>query len=149
MENLEYFEELKRLSVDLQLQKKVTFLKSPNDGTKLWLLNRCQVLLYTPENEHFGIVPLEGMYMSKPVIAVNSGGPTETIINDSTGFLCNPEQKDFSDAMMKFINNKKLSEKMGKMGKKRVMAHFSFEAFSDKINRIVTELLETNKLKGT
>jgi len=36
-------------------------------------------LIYTPTNEHFGIVPLEAMYMEKPVIACNSGGPTETI----------------------------------------------------------------------
>ena len=39
--------------------------------------------------EHFGIVPLEAMGLGTPVIAVNNGGPTETIVHDKTGFLCN------------------------------------------------------------
>jgi glycosyltransferase involved in cell wall biosynthesis len=29
------------------------------------------------------------MYLQVPVIAVNSGGPRETVVNDVTGFLCN------------------------------------------------------------
>ena len=32
------------------------------------------------DNEHFGIVPLESMYVGTPVIAVASGGPLETIV---------------------------------------------------------------------
>lgn len=45
-------------------------------------------LLYTPDREHFGIVPLEAMYQQCPVIAVNSGGPKETILHGLTGYLC-------------------------------------------------------------
>lgn len=36
-------------------------------------------VVYTPANEHFGIVPVEAMYARKPVIACNNGGPTESI----------------------------------------------------------------------
>lgn len=78
-ENIEYFDELKAVTEKLNLSDKVVFLKSPTDEMKVKLLKRCQVLFYTPSNEHFGIVPLEAMYCRKPVIAVNSGGPTETI----------------------------------------------------------------------
>jgi alpha-1,3/alpha-1,6-mannosyltransferase len=79
VENIEHFEELNELCKSLNLSEKVVFLKSPSDEMKIKLLRRCQVLLYTPSNEHFGIVPLEAMYSRKPVIAVNSGGPTETV----------------------------------------------------------------------
>jgi glycosyltransferase involved in cell wall biosynthesis len=41
-----------------------------SDDDKLVLLHRCCALVYTPENEHFGICPVEAMYMSRPVIAV-------------------------------------------------------------------------------
>ena len=30
-------------------------------------------VLYTPEHEHFGIVPVEAMQLGTPVIAVSSG----------------------------------------------------------------------------
>lgn len=78
-ENLEHFEELNELCTNLNLTDKVIFLKSPKEEMKIKLLRRCNLLLYTPSNEHFGIVPIEAMYSRKPVIAVNSGGPTETI----------------------------------------------------------------------
>lgn len=80
-ENIEYFEELQNITNNLNLSEKVLFMKSPSDEMKVKLLKRCQILFYTPSNEHFGIVPLEAMYCRKPVIAVNSGGPMETIGN--------------------------------------------------------------------
>lgn len=78
-ENVEHFDELEELADELNIKPKCTFLKSPSDKFKLWLLQRCDALLYTPSNEHFGIVPIEAMYMKKPVVACNSGGPTETV----------------------------------------------------------------------
>lgn len=44
-------------------------------------------MLYTPENEHFGIVPCEAMYSGVPIIADKSGGPRESV-GDSCGYLC-------------------------------------------------------------
>lgn len=79
IENVEHFEELEKLADKLEIKEKCTMLQSPSDKFKLWLLQRCDALLYTPSNEHFGIVPIEAMYMKKPVIACNSGGPTETV----------------------------------------------------------------------
>ena len=52
-------------------------------------------LLYTPMEEHFGIVPLEAMSVGTPVIAVDSGGPKETVENKETGFLCSSSSKVF------------------------------------------------------
>lgn len=142
LENVEHFEELNRLAGDLNIEKKCSFLRSPSDKFKLWLIKRCDALLYTPSNEHFGIVPLEAMYMRKPVIACNSGGPTETVIHDSTGFLCQPHHDDFAKAMARFVSgDRSLSTSMGEKGRKRVQQHFSFEAFADKLFHILRELV--------
>uniref|UniRef100_A0A1L8E3S8 Alpha-1,3/1,6-mannosyltransferase ALG2 n=1 Tax=Nyssomyia neivai TaxID=330878 RepID=A0A1L8E3S8_9DIPT len=145
MENVEHFQELQGLAKNYQLHHKITFLRSPKDTTKLWLLNAAHVLLYTPENEHFGIVPLEGMYMAKPVIAVNSGGPTESIVDENTGFLCQPTPEDFSKPMLKLFRDPKLIDTMGQMGRKRVEQRFSFSAFTTSLNHIIEELLQDPK----
>ncbi|CAG2104204.1 unnamed protein product, partial [Medioppia subpectinata] len=98
-ENKQHYEELVNKAVELGVEDKVSFLKSPSNDKKQLLLHSCTALLYTPDNEHFGIVPLEAMYMSRPVIAVNSGGPRETVIDNETGFLCQPNAKHFANAM--------------------------------------------------
>ncbi|XP_033119007.1 alpha-1,3/1,6-mannosyltransferase ALG2-like, partial [Anneissia japonica] len=69
IENKQHYLELQVLVEKHQLIKHVTFLRSFSDAEKLYLLNSCSCLLYTPSNEHFGIVPIEAMYMSRPVIA--------------------------------------------------------------------------------
>uniref|UniRef100_A0A182RSC1 Alpha-1,3/1,6-mannosyltransferase ALG2 n=1 Tax=Anopheles funestus TaxID=62324 RepID=A0A182RSC1_ANOFN len=142
MENVEHYDELEELAEDMQIRAKVRLLKSPTDRQKLSLLQRAQALVYTPEFEHFGIVPLEGMYLSKPVIAANSGGPLETIINEQTGFLCEPVPKEFATAMAKLVKDDKHCERMGAMGRKRVQQRFSFEAFSTKLDNVVTDLIQ-------
>lgn len=141
-ENVEHHNELEELVKSLELTGKITFLKSPSDADKLWLLRKVDVVIYTPENEHFGIVPLEAMYCGKPVIAANSGGPTETIIHDQTGFLCDPTAESFHKPLLKLLKDKRGADIMGEMGKKRVQQKFSFAAFTDKLDHVVSEVLQ-------
>jgi alpha-1,3/alpha-1,6-mannosyltransferase len=145
LENVEHHDELTVNAENLQITDKVTFLRSPSDEVKVKLLNRCRLLFYTPTNEHFGIVPLEAMYLSRPVIAVNSGGPTETVVHEQTGFLCESEPEEFASAATRIIKDQKLAEKMGEMGRKRVEQRFSFEAFTEKLEKIVVSLVEKKK----
>ncbi|KAJ8040516.1 Alpha-1,3/1,6-mannosyltransferase ALG2 [Holothuria leucospilota] len=141
-ENKEHYLELRNKAEELGLTDHITFLRSFSDAEKLTLLDSCTCLLYTPSNEHFGIVPIEAMYMGRPVIAVKSGGPLETISDKETGFLCDPTASSFASAMMKFIKDTKLREKLGKNGRERVLSRFSFKAFGDKLDRIVMNLLQ-------
>ncbi|CAI4039210.1 hypothetical protein SMKI_07G1860 [Saccharomyces mikatae IFO 1815] len=64
---------------------KIIFLTSISSSLKELLLEKTEMLLYTPAYEHFGIVPLEAMKLGKPVLAVNNGGPLETIKPYVTG----------------------------------------------------------------
>lgn len=59
----------------------------PSD-TKSLLIAASTSLIYTPAFEHFGIVPIEAMFLGRPVIAIDAGGPRETIVDGKTGFLC-------------------------------------------------------------
>lgn len=136
-DSVDYYAELRQLTHDLELGANVTFIESPSDEDKLRLLHLCDAVVYTPENEHFGIVPLEAMAMSKPVVASATGGPLETIEDGANGFLCDrDDDNSFMNAMLKLYVNQEESRRMGAMGFERVKQRFSYEAFRDRLDRI-------------
>ena len=139
-ENKEYYDELIELAKRLGIESDVSFLQSPDDETKRALIHSCRAVLYTPENEHFGIVPLEGMYMKRPVIACKSGGPLETVSDRKTGFLCDPTPESFGEAMLKFVNDKSLAMEMGEEGRCRVVSNFSYKNFRAQLNDLLTHI---------
>lgn len=139
-ENREYHQALEALVEHFELKKHVTFLKSIDNDEKLQLIHDCTALLYTPSGEHFGIVPLEAMYMQRPVIAVSSGGPLETVVPGKTGFLCEPDEQRFAECMKKFVDAADLSTTMGKAGREHVIKNFSFQAFTRQLDAIVRKV---------
>jgi len=140
-ENLEHRRELEELVWSLNLGHLVTFLESPPDQEKLWLLKQADCLIYTPTGEHFGIVPVEAMYCRTPVIAVNTGGPTETVVHGETGWLCQPDPLQFAKAMNEAVDGgTELRTKLGLAGRERVEKNFSFSAFSNKWDSFVCKL---------
>ena len=134
--------ELRTLTEQLKIGKQVTFLRSFTDEEKVALLDQCTAMLYTPSNEHFGICPLEGMYMRNPVIAANSGGPLETVLHGKTGFLCEPTAESFAEQMLHLVRNPSVVRKMGEAGHSHVVENFSFHAFTEKLDSIVASLTE-------
>ena len=142
VENKEYYAELKQLANQLEISDKVTFIRSFSDTEKIQLLIQCSVLLYTPTNEHFGICPLEAMYMHRPVIAVNTGGPLETVLDGETGFLVDATVEGFSDKMRVYVRDGKVLKSQGSKARPHVIERFSFEAFTNNLNDIIDNLVE-------
>ncbi|CAN6176941.1 unnamed protein product [Urochloa humidicola] len=136
-ENVEYLEELKRLAETEGVSGQVKFVTSCSTSERNELLSNCLCVLYTPKDEHFGIVPLEAMAAHKPVIACNSGGPVETVVNEVTGFLCDPSPTEFSKAMLKLVNDHDLAVRMGEQARDHVMQKFSTKTFGDLLNSYV------------
>ena len=139
-ENKEHYIELRKLTEQLKISRNVSFIRSFTNTQKVYLLRRCRALIYTPSNEHFGICPLEGMYVERPVIAVNSGGPLETVLDGKTGYLCEPTPKAFSLKMRRLYMDEREARRLGEAGRRHVMENFSFSAFTTSLNKIVMNL---------
>ena len=77
----------------------VILMRSFTDAERGALLAAATAVVYTPTNEHFGIVPLEAMAAGRPVLACNSGGPRESVLHGATGFLAEPDAAAFARAM--------------------------------------------------
>nr|CAD1818541.1 unnamed protein product [Ananas comosus var. bracteatus] len=138
-ENVEYLEELKMLAEIEGVSDRVKFVTSCSTAERNELLSNCLCVLYTPKDEHFGIVPLEAMAAKKPVIACNSGGPLETVVNEVTGFLCDPTPLEFAKAMSKLVSNPNLARSMGGEARGHVTKNFSTKVFGDRLNSYVLD----------
>lgn len=66
----------------------------------------CEALIF-PSEEDFGIIPLEAMASGRPVIAFESGGALETVINNITGnFFAEQTPESIIEAVKNFnVNN--------------------------------------------
>ena len=100
--------------------KGIKFIEDPTDPELSKLYAECYCVLFTAINEDWGLIPIEAMAFSKPVIAANQGGPKESVADGSTGFLADPKPEEFAKKMALVAGNPKLAAKIGKEGRKRV-----------------------------
>jgi alpha-1,3/alpha-1,6-mannosyltransferase len=122
----------------------IIFMPSISDAIKLQLLSMAFLVIYTPSYEHFGIVPLEAMASGVPVIAMNSGGPKETIVDSRTGFLCEEDPDAVARAIKNLIEGKFYRrEDLSEEAREHVKKNFNFENFGNQLEFI----LETNLYK--
>lgn len=137
------------------VDSKVVFLTSISSSLKELLLSKMEVLLYTPSFEHFGIVPLEAMKHGKPVIAVNTGGPLETVEplvvgqNEAaaTGWLKNADAGAWAEAINEFLVVKRnKSVDFTQTGPKRVKKYFSREAMTGSFEEDIERFINRDKM---
>jgi glycosyltransferase involved in cell wall biosynthesis len=69
----------------------VSILGTVSESRLTQLVGRCIAVLYLPEDEDFGMVPVEAMAAGKPVIAVREGGIPESVVDGRTGLLLDPD----------------------------------------------------------
>lgn len=95
-------------------------------------------LIYTPANEHFGIVPLEAMARGCPVVACNSGGPLETIVHTQTGYISEPTTIGFANAMVLLLTQQKdAAAAMRSAAREHVQQHFSRACFARSWQKVI------------
>ena len=81
------------------------------------------------------------MAAGRPVVAVASGGPLETVQHEHTGLLCRPTPLAFAEALARLIVNPEAAERMGQAGRRHVAKHFSQAAFGTRLEAIIQELV--------
>jgi alpha-1,3/alpha-1,6-mannosyltransferase len=135
-ENVEYYEDLLDLVHRSGMSDVVEFRRNVSDDERRDLLQKSACVVYTPSFEHFGIVPLEAMAAGRPVIAVNLGGPCESVVHGSTGWLCEPTPAAFASAFAEVLRLHETGELMerGRAARARVEAAFSLERFGESLD---------------
>jgi glycosyltransferase involved in cell wall biosynthesis len=122
----------------------IDFVISPDDTKMCELYQAAWAVLNTSYNEDWGISIIEGMACGKPILAVNSGGPRESIVDGETGFLCELSANDFARRMCDLATNPELTASMGLAGRRRSL-QYDWRPFALRIDRYIDELCETAK----
>lgn len=141
-----YYEQLQNMAQELNVTDMIKFIPSPSDAEKFVLYQKCDTALYTPPNEHFGIVPIEALDQRRPVIVCDSGGPAETVLEDITGTkIAKPCGELLAEAMLHHMNKRDWPELDTEDGyakqRQRLETEFSTRGFCGNIDRAIAEMM--------
>ncbi len=124
--------------------KSIEFLGNLTDEALLNYYQNCQAIIF-PQEEDFGIVPLEAQGCGKPVIAYRAGGATETVIEGKTGVFFNePKTESLVKALEEFKERKEFRPEACREQAEK----FSQERFKIEFKRALEEKWQTH-LKTT
>ncbi|MGL4502760.1 MAG: glycosyltransferase [Planktothrix sp.] len=100
------------------------------------------------ECEALGVVFLEAGASGLPVVATQSGGIPEVVIDGKTGFLVEEADIDkMADYMLKLVENPNLAAQLGQAARERICHDFSIEKSIKKLWRIIEKSIQDNTLK--
>ncbi len=101
-------------------------------------------LVHTASKEPFGRVIIEAMAHKIPVIAADSGGPSEIIQNSKTGLLVKEDNiEGLSEAMLKVAADKAFAAGLASAGYDLVVSNFTAVRTASLIKQIYEQVLTT------
>ena len=115
-------------------------------------MSTASLLVYTPQNEHFGIVPLEAMLAGVPVLAADTGGPLETVEDGETGWLRPVEKvEEWTEVMRKVLYELPVEKlrQMGESGRQRVKAEFSETKMAHRLDMEIEAMVQARRVEAT
>jgi glycosyltransferase involved in cell wall biosynthesis len=112
----------------------IEFLGWQSDESVYEYMRNSKALIF-PGEDDFGITPVESMAAGRPVIAYESGGTTETVIDDKTGLFFDGTVRDLNDKVDKLEKN---YFEYSSTNCRKQAEQFSKEVFKNKLTDFVS-----------
>ena len=123
--------ELEKLARSLGVESRVSFLGFISEEEKLTLFRRAWAAMLASPKEGWGISNMEAAACGTMVIASNSPGIRESVVDGETGLLVpHGDITAMAGAMRKFIDTPSLVRTMGEAGR-RFAEKFSWDRSAD------------------
>jgi len=143
-----HLDRLKKLVLSLNLPNNVLFLGKiqnkvlPQYYATADVFVLPSIVTKSGDTEGLGVVLLEAMASGTPVVGSNVGGIPDVIKDKVTGLLV-PQMSPaaLSAAVIKLLNNKKLSSSLVKNAQKHVKEHFAWPVVAKKFEKIYHSML--------
>lgn len=112
----------------------IKFLGFVPDEEVAKYLSRCRAFIH-PQEEDFGITPIEAMASGRPVIAYGAGGALETVVSGKTGVLFDEQSWEaLADTVIHFNQDEFNPEEIRKHAQQ-----FSVEQFKQRISNFIDQ----------
>jgi alpha-1,3/alpha-1,6-mannosyltransferase len=134
-------QELLQIAAAAGIADQLELHRSPAHTTVRELFHSAACVVYTPTDEHLGIVPLEAMAARRAVIAANRGGPRETVLHGRTGLLCDPTPHAFAAAITALCDEPERARQMADAGRAHVAMAFSRDTLAERLEQLIRGLL--------
>jgi rhamnosyl/mannosyltransferase len=142
---------LTRLARDLGLGARVKFVGFIPDPLLVAYFETCDVFCMpsVERAEQFGLVQLEAMYCSKPVVTTRLGTGVEYVTLDGeTGLVVPPQDPPaLANALRTLLADPALRARMGAAGRQRIESVFSVEQMVHKTVDVYRRVLAADKSK--
>lgn len=122
-----YKELLEKIISDAGIERNVIFTGFQTNPIDY--MNLMDVVVHTSVlPEPFGIVTLEAMSLSKPLVSTTIGGPTEVVESGKSGILVDPGEPGLlSEALDKLLSDPEYAATIGKNGFERLQSNFTLD----------------------
>jgi len=118
------------------LEKDVRFYQSPVKDELRQLYNACDIFLYPPLEEGFGMPPMEAMACRLPVITTSAGAIPEYTIAGKTALVSSPGNIDtMTKNLLRLIEKPKERDRIAEMGY-RYIQKFRWEDAANKLEQV-------------
>jgi glycosyltransferase involved in cell wall biosynthesis len=131
---------LEQKARDSGIAEQVKFLPATDDIREMY--RQADIFVLSSINEALPNVILEAMAMGLPVVATRVGGLPEAVVPEETGLLVDPRDIDgLAASLARLLSAPETRRSLGRRGRERVLAQFSFAAMVSRHQEIWTRLL--------
>ncbi len=102
---IKYLTELKLLTSKLNIEKKTKFYGFVGEEKKFNLLAEAHIMINTSVREGWGLVVTEGAYVGTPTVGYNVVGLRDSIVDNKTGILCDPNPEACAQQILDLLND--------------------------------------------
>jgi glycogen(starch) synthase len=135
-------EQLSNIVRSMRLENKVLFMGFVDEETLLKLQKCADVSVVPSLFEPFGIVALEAMAAKSPVVASDTGGLSEIVDHDSTGFKAYPNNPDsLAWGITKILLDENYKNHIRDNAYRKVQEKYDWERIAEQTKRIYESVL--------
>jgi teichuronic acid biosynthesis glycosyltransferase TuaC len=128
---------LMELTEELNLKDHVVFLGNTNHDLAMQYMQKCDIFCLPSWRETFGLVYLEAMFYSKPIILCENQGIHGIVVDNESCKVVKPHSsEDVYKSIKDLLSNKGKRDKISITGNEIVRNHYTWERIGKKLKNL-------------